>query len=149
LFEIGFWNVEGLRRKVGNKHFLDVRCDHDIFGIAESWAGLEVFEINGFISYSKGRSRVAKLGRNPAGLVVYIRKRISERVTEISTNVEEKYGWVLGRRGTQKIQVGLCMGFVCSAPQTSRWYDPNSTRELEADKEVERPVFKYRICDSG
>jgi hypothetical protein len=34
--------------------------NHDIFGIADSWAGLEVYEINGFIIFSKGRTKVAK-----------------------------------------------------------------------------------------
>jgi hypothetical protein len=81
-FKVGFWNVEKLRRKVCSKDFLDVLWDHDIFGIAESWEGPEVYEINGFICYSKGRTKVTKSGTNPGGLVVYIEEGISKRVTK-------------------------------------------------------------------
>jgi hypothetical protein len=66
--------VEGLKSKVCSKDFLDVLWDHDIFWIAESWAGLEVYEINGFISFLKGRTKVTKFGWNPGGLVVYIER---------------------------------------------------------------------------
>jgi hypothetical protein len=50
--------------------------NHNIFGIAESWAGLEVNDINGFIIFIKGRTKVAKFGRNPGGLV-FILERVS------------------------------------------------------------------------
>jgi hypothetical protein len=71
LFKIRFWIVEGLS-KIGNTDFLDVLTEHDIFGIAESWTRFEGFEIKGFISCWKGRSKVAKCDRNPGGLAVYI-----------------------------------------------------------------------------
>jgi hypothetical protein len=88
-FKVGFWDVEGLKSKVCSKDFLHVLWNHDIFGIAESWAGLEVYEINGFISFSKGRTKVEKFRRNPGGLVVYIGGGISERVTEIAMNMKD------------------------------------------------------------
>jgi hypothetical protein len=75
----------------------DVLWNHDIFGITESWAGQEVYEINGFISFSKGRTKVTKFGTNPGGLLVYIREGISKRVTEIPTNMKEIL-WVGMRR---------------------------------------------------
>jgi hypothetical protein len=115
-FKVGFWNVEGLKSKVGSKDFLDVLCYHDIFGIAESWAGLEVYEIKGFNSYSKGRSKVAKFGRNPGGLVVYIREGISKRVTEIVTNMKEIS---VGVRKKRTSKTEMCKGLVYNAPQTS------------------------------
>jgi hypothetical protein len=36
-----------------------------IFGIAESWAGLETYKVRGYTSYFKGRYKTAKYGRNP------------------------------------------------------------------------------------
>jgi hypothetical protein len=35
LLKIGFLNVEGLRKKVGNKDFFDLLGDHDVFRSAE------------------------------------------------------------------------------------------------------------------
>jgi hypothetical protein len=46
LLKIGFWNVEGLRSKIGSKDFVHVLSEHNTFGITESWGGFEVFEIN-------------------------------------------------------------------------------------------------------
>jgi hypothetical protein len=130
-FKVGFWNVEGLRSKVCSKHFLDVLWNHDIFGIAECWAGLEVYEINGFISFSKGRTKVAEFGRNPEGLVVYIGEGISKRVTEVTTNMKE-----VGVSKKRYSKAEICIGFVYNAPQSSRWYNPNFTRELEEDMKI-------------
>jgi hypothetical protein len=45
--------------------FLALFEAHDIFGIAESWAGFEKFDVRGKINYVKGRGRTAKFGRNP------------------------------------------------------------------------------------
>jgi hypothetical protein len=105
--------------------------NHDIFGIAECWAGLEVYEINGFICFSKGRTKVAKFGRNPGGLVVYIREGIIKRFTEITTNMKEVLWVCVIKKRNSKVEI--CIGFVCNAPQSSRWYNPNFTRELEED----------------
>jgi hypothetical protein len=102
--------VEGLRSKVCSKDFLDVLWDHDIFGIADSWAGLEVYEINVFISFSKGRTKVTKSGRNPGGLVVYIREGICKRITEIATNMEEIL-WV-GVSKKLNAKAEICIGFI-------------------------------------
>jgi hypothetical protein len=124
----------GLKSKVCSKDFLDVLWKHDIFGIAESWAGLEVFEINGFISFSKGRTKVAKFGRNPGGLVVYIGDGISKRVTEIMTNMKEVLWVGVSKKRYSKIEI--CIGFIYNAPQSSRWYNPNFSRELEDMKEL-------------
>jgi hypothetical protein len=54
---------------------LDFVSDHDIIGVAESWAGSEVF--HGFISYSKGRLRTARFGRKPGGLEIFAREEIT------------------------------------------------------------------------
>ena len=44
---IGFINIEGLKNKFQHKDFLDLLKINDVFGIAESWAGLEKYEIRG------------------------------------------------------------------------------------------------------
>jgi hypothetical protein len=56
---------------------LDFVLDHDIIGVAESWSGSEVFQIHGFISYSKGRLRTARFGRMPGGLEIFAREKIT------------------------------------------------------------------------
>jgi hypothetical protein len=89
--------------------------DHDLFGTAESWAGFEDFGINGYISYSKGRSKTAKFGRNQGGLVIYIREGINDMVTEISTNTKE-----LSVTKKRNLQAEKCMGYVYNAPQNIR-----------------------------
>jgi hypothetical protein len=65
---VDFLHVEGLRSKVGSKDFSDLLEDIDIFGTAESWAGLNVFEINGYVNYSERRIQFAEFGRNPGGI---------------------------------------------------------------------------------
>jgi hypothetical protein len=109
-FKVGFWNVEGLKSKVCSKDFLDVSVIMMFFVIAESWAGLEVYEINDFISFSKGRTKVAKFGRNPGGLVVYIGEGISKRVTEITTNMKEVLWVGVSKKRYSKVEI--CIGFV-------------------------------------
>jgi hypothetical protein len=130
-FKVGFWNEKGLRSKVCSKDFSDVLWNHEIFGIAESWAGLEVYEINGFISFSKGRTKVTKFGRNPGGLVVYIREGISKQVTEIATNMKEILWVGVSKKRNSKVEI--CIGFIYNAPQSSQWYNPNFTRELQEE----------------
>jgi hypothetical protein len=107
----------GLKSKVYSKDFLDVLWNYDIFWIAESWAGLEVYEINGFISCLKGRTKVTKFGRNPGGLAVYIREGISKRVTEIVTNMKEILWVGVSKKRNSKVEI--CIGFVYNALQTS------------------------------
>jgi hypothetical protein len=41
------------------------------------------------LSYSKGRSKTAKYGRDQKGLAVYITQDISKRVIEISSTTRE------------------------------------------------------------
>jgi hypothetical protein len=42
--KVGFINIEGLKRKI-NKDFLDLLKTNYIFGLAESWAGFETYNI--------------------------------------------------------------------------------------------------------
>jgi hypothetical protein len=122
LLSIGFFNVEGLRSKLATKDFLDLFGCNDIFGITESWLGLEVCDIMGYTSQSKGRCKIAKCGRNLGGLAVYITQDISTRITEILSNVIE-VTW-LAMREVNNIQVVIRLGFVYNALQISRWYNP-------------------------
>jgi hypothetical protein len=71
--EIGLKNIEGLKRKINNKDFLDLLKANDIFGLAESWARFETCNIKGYTSYIKGRNKTARFRRNPR-LVVLIRR---------------------------------------------------------------------------
>jgi hypothetical protein len=64
---------------------LDFVSDHDIIGVAESWAGPEVFEIHGLISYSKGRLRTARYDRNLGGLAIFAKEGISRLNIDIPT----------------------------------------------------------------
>jgi hypothetical protein len=47
--KIGFLNIEGLKNKLGNNDFLALLEAHDIFGIAESWAGFKKFDVRGYM----------------------------------------------------------------------------------------------------
>jgi hypothetical protein len=44
---------------------LDLVGKYDIFWTVESCRGFKVFEINGYPSFSKVRSKTVKFGRNP------------------------------------------------------------------------------------
>jgi hypothetical protein len=123
--------VEGLRTKLRNNNFLDFASDHDIIGVAESWARQEVFEIHGFINYSKGRLRTARYGRNPEGLAIFVREGISRLIVDIPTVMKELI-WV-GVKERESAQVKICIGFVYNAPQSSKWCNPNFTRDLEEE----------------
>jgi hypothetical protein len=85
----------------------------------------------GVIWYVKGRGRIAKSGRNPGGLIVYIKDNINNRIEEIPTMVKE-VTWERLKDKTNS-DVELCMGFIHNAPQNSQWYNPNFTLDLEEE----------------
>ena len=60
-----------------------------MFGIAESWAELEKYEIRGYQSYNKSRCKITKFGRNPGGLAVYVRNITESNVEEITMEIKE------------------------------------------------------------
>jgi hypothetical protein len=66
--EVGFINIDGLKRKINNKNFLDLLKTNYAFGLAESSTGFETYNIKGYTSYIKGRNKTASFGRTP-GLV--------------------------------------------------------------------------------
>jgi hypothetical protein len=68
--KVGFINIKGLKRKINNKDSLDFLKTNYVFGLVESWARFETYNIKGYNSYIKGRNKTARLGRNPRGLVV-------------------------------------------------------------------------------
>jgi hypothetical protein len=82
--KVGFINIEGLKRKINNNDFLDLLKTNDVFGLVESWAGFEVCNIKGYTSYIKERNKIARFGRNPGRLVVYVKNSISKKVIEKS-----------------------------------------------------------------
>jgi hypothetical protein len=82
---------------------------HDIFGISESWTGCEKFDVRGYTSFVKGRGRIVKFGRNPGGLMVYIKDNINNRVKEIPTMMKEVI-WI-GLKDEMDSHTKLCMGF--------------------------------------
>jgi hypothetical protein len=134
VLKIGFLNIEGLRSKLGTIDFLDLLRGLDILGIAESWAGLETYNISGYTSHFKGRGRISKYGRNPGGLAVYIKDEISKGFIEIGSNMKEII-WLKTREDYSWRQE-ICIGFIYNAPSNSHCYNPNFTGELE--KEINR-----------
>jgi hypothetical protein len=71
--QIGFIHTQGLKNKFQHKEFLDLLKVNYVFGIVESWAGSEKYEISGYQSVNRRRCKKMKYGRNPRGLVVYIK----------------------------------------------------------------------------
>jgi hypothetical protein len=61
---------------------------------------------------------------------VYIKNSISKKVIEIPT--EMKVIWI-GVKSKASPGIKVCIGFTYKAPQNSRWYNPNFTKELEGD----------------
>jgi hypothetical protein len=89
-------------------NFLDVLREHDIFGIAGSWTRFEGFEIKGFISCWKGRSKVAKCDRNPGGLAVYIGGGGLAEGSQNGDEHERDYMDRVSKKRDKKID-GLCL----------------------------------------
>jgi len=58
-------------------------------GLAESSTGLEKFVIRGYKSFIKGRCKITRYGRNPGGLVVYVKNIIDKYVEEIVKEMKE------------------------------------------------------------
>jgi hypothetical protein len=98
-------------------------------GIAESWAGLDSYKINGYTSYFKRRCNTLKYSRNPGGLAVYIKDDISKRAKEIAAGMKEIV-WI-GIREENSSHLEIFVGFIYNASLNSRWYNPNFTKELE------------------
>jgi exonuclease III len=139
VLKIGFLNIEGLQNKLGTTDFLDLLRVQDILGIAESWAGLETYNISGYTSYFKGRCKISKYGRNPGGLAVYIKDDISEGIKVIVSDMKEIL-W-LNIREEYSLPLEICIDFIYNAPPNLRWYNHNFTRELE--KEINGLRDKY------
>jgi hypothetical protein len=123
----GFVNAEELRDKLGNKDFLNLLRSLNIFGIAESLAGLETYKVSGYTSYFKERCNTAKYGRNSWGLAGNTTDDISNCVKEILAIMNDIL-WT-GIRGVNSSHLEICRGFVYNIPQNSRWYCPSFTRE--------------------
>jgi hypothetical protein len=62
---------------------------NDVFGFVESWARFQTYNIKEKTSYIKGRNMTSRFGRNPRGLVVYVKNSISKKVIEIPTEMKE------------------------------------------------------------
>lgn len=112
LLKIGFLNVEGLRKKVGNKDFLDLLGDHDVFRSAELCRIWSLWGKDQKVAWKEK----AKFSRNLGGLVDYVREGLDNRVTKMSTNMKAII-W-LGVRKKRNLQKEICMGFVYSASET-------------------------------
>jgi hypothetical protein len=128
--KVGFINIEGLKRKINNKDFLDL-LKANVFGLAESWARFETYNMEGYTRYIKGRNKTAKFGRKPGGSVVYVKNSISKKVIEIPTEMKEVI-WIEVKDKTSPC-IKVCISFIYKAPQNLRWYNPNFTKELEGD----------------
>jgi hypothetical protein len=139
VLKIGYLNIEGPHSKLGTTDFLDLLRAQNIFAIAESWAGLEPYNISGYTSYFKGRCKISKFGRNPGGLAVYIKDDISKGVKEIVSDMKEIL-W-LNIREDWSLHLEICIGFIYNVPPNSRCYNPNFIRELE--KEINGLRDKY------
>jgi hypothetical protein len=129
--EVGCINIEGLKRKINNKDFLDLRKTIDVCGLAESWARFEIDNMKGYTSYIKGRNKTARFGRNTGRLVVYVKNSIGKKVIGIATEMKEVI-WI-GVKSKTNPCIKVCISLVYKAPQNSRWYNPNFTKELEGD----------------
>jgi hypothetical protein len=55
----------------------------------------------------------------------------AKNVTEIPTEMKEVM-WI-GVKCKTSPYIKVCMSFIYKAPQNSRWYNPNFTKELEGD----------------
>jgi hypothetical protein len=95
-------------------------------GIAESWAGLETYNISGYTSYYKGRCKMSKYDRSPGELAVYVEDDISKGIKEIVSDKKEIL--LLNIRKEYSLHLEICVGFIYNAPSNSRWYNPNFTR---------------------
>jgi hypothetical protein len=65
VLRVGFINIEELKNKINNKGFLYPLKTNYIFGIAESWTGLNM---------------IAIFGRNASGMVMCVKNSISRNL---------------------------------------------------------------------
>jgi hypothetical protein len=101
--------------------FLDSLRKNDVFGLAESWAEFETYKIKGYTSYIKGSNKTARFGRNPGGLVVYVKNSINsinKKVIEMPTEMKEVI-WI-GIKSKTSPCIKVCECFIHQAPQNSR-----------------------------
>jgi hypothetical protein len=56
-----------------------------VFSLAHSWTGFDTHNIN----YIKGKNKITRSGRHPKGLVLYVKNSVSNKVTEIPTEMKE------------------------------------------------------------
>jgi hypothetical protein len=109
--KLGFINVEVLKRKkINNTDFLHLLKTNYVFGSAESWAGFETYDVKGYTSYIKEMNKTARFGRNPGGLLVYVKNSLSKKVIEISTEMKEVI-WI-GVKSKASPCIKVCISFI-------------------------------------
>ena len=106
-FKIGFWNVEGLERKLIESEFLHYLCNFDIFCLAETWLGKgKSLEINGYKSIVKSKEKKGKRGREPGGLAVLVREGKGVEYKIIGTKIDEVL-WVKVHTSSLRFILGV------------------------------------------
>jgi hypothetical protein len=67
------WNTnKSLTCTVGIKDFINCLSEHDIYGVAESWAGGEIYRTEECKNFVMENRRSAAFGRNPRHFAVHI-----------------------------------------------------------------------------
>ena len=64
--------------------------------VRESCRGIDKFEIRGYMSFIKGKGKVTRYGRNPGGLVVYVKNIIDQCFEEMVTKKSKQLKKLIG-----------------------------------------------------
>jgi hypothetical protein len=64
---VGFIHTEGLKSKLQNINCSDLLEKIKMLGTAESWAGLQKYEIRGYESFNKTRCKITRYEKHPGG----------------------------------------------------------------------------------
>ena len=132
LLEIMFFNVEGLKSKLGNEiNDLVKKCD--VVGFVETWLapGDEVDVQNFSLLGSKSNLRKATKGRYPGGISVYCRKKLIDvfKKPTLSSKIPSGALWFLVKSQTQTFALAM----VYNPPRGSDFFEDSFFDDLSSN----------------
>jgi hypothetical protein len=83
ILRVDLINIECLKSKSQNRNCSGLLEQNKMLGTAESWIGLEKCEIRGYKTFNKRRCKLTRYGRNPGGLVLYVKNINDQYIREM------------------------------------------------------------------
>lgn len=142
--EIGYWNVEGVKKKLIDKDFMMYLRNFDLIGLGETWVDDE-FVITGFKGFFKVKNKRGNRGRMPGGIALFVKEGRGNQGTVVENKLQECL-WVR----VKYEELDLIVGVVYNQPRGSPYENKNFFREFKGEiQEIRERVKGIPIIVMG